>query len=73
MSFVISFQKLLIIKDTETAVMIAQVLDNKKKDLLLDAVHKIWNDLWKDSVEKEIFLNFFFEVQSGLISSTFIK
>lgn len=61
------------IKDTETAVMIAQVLDNEKKNLLLNAIHKIWNDLWKDSVEKEIFLHFFFEVQSGLISSTLMN
>jgi len=61
-------QKLLIAKDTETAVMLVNGWGNK--DQLLDTIRKLWNDLWKDSVEKEIFLNFFFEVQCGLVSST---
>lgn len=64
------FQTILVIKDIDTAVLMVRVLDKEKKNQLLNAIHSIWNDLWKESIENETFLTFFFEVQSGIIGPT---
>lgn len=38
-----------------------------KKKKILDVLHKIWQDLWKESIDVETFMTFFIEVQSEML------
>ncbi len=62
-----SLQTLLTVRDIDSSVIVMKKMDFQKKNKLMNVLHKIWNDLWKDSIDIETFMTFFIEIQSHMI------